>query len=173
MAAPALRGDIRNSEYRVAGVVVDAVFDKRTVVGPASYATDGIPVDLSAIFSTLRSVRILRAYVTATGVVDGREYQVNEISTDTLANRKFRIKVFRATAPGATTFGDFLSATGTANSITCAAVAGSADLVQAAGAGKTAAVVALTGATTLLTEIAAATNLAAITVEYEAIGVPV
>lgn len=87
-------------QYRESGVIVARpVIDKRTVVGPASYAADGIPIDLSAVFTSLKAVRILRAYVTATGAVDDRIYEVNEVGTDTFANRKFRIKVHRAPTP--------------------------------------------------------------------------
>lgn len=167
--------------------------DRRTVVGPASYAADGIPVDLSAVFSTLHTVRITRAYVTATGVADTRIYEVNEAGTDTIANRKFRAKVFRIPTIATSTDANVVTGTGAIANVTAddVAAAGSCgavgcnglhpngvgtartDLIQCSGAAKITAVTALTTPTLAKTEIDAATNLSTITIEYEATGVPV
>lgn len=111
-------------KYDTAGTIqVQTRVSRRTVVGPASYAADGIPVDLSGVFSTLHDVKITRAYVTSTGVTDTRLYEINEAGTDTIANRKFRVKVFRTPTPagtngtpGTTTNANVISATGAVTS---------------------------------------------------------
>lgn len=188
-------------KYDTAGTLQTAVrFSKRTVVGPASYAADGIPVDLSATFSTLHAVRILRAYVTSSGAPDSREYEVNEISTDTLANRKFRVKVFRIPTISGTQDADVIKATGTvtnggsgASGVWAGTQSGGnacivgcdntdhpgttptnvvSNVIAGSGASKVSAFTALTTPTVAKTEIDAATNLSTVTVEFEAVGVP-
>lgn len=157
-----------NLRYRTNGTPQpNTVLDKRTVVGPASYAADGIPVDLSASFSALHAVSILRAYVTATGVADTRSYAVNEAGTDTLANRKFRIKAFAATAPGTTTQTN--TWTGTASGTSC--VIGCTQVHPPVPSTFTA-VSGLTAPATAGTEIAGGVNLSTITIEYLVEGRP-
>lgn len=90
-------------KYRIAGAEqTRRVIDKRTIVGPASYVADGFAVDLSGVLASLDQVNILRAFVTATKAPDSRVFEVNEVGTDTFANRKFRIKAFRAPTPAGT-----------------------------------------------------------------------
>lgn len=79
---------IRSAGTPNAGLILDV----RTVVMPAAYAADGHPVDLSAAFSSVLAIQVLRAFVTATGAHDTRRYVPNEAGTDTYANRKFRVK---------------------------------------------------------------------------------
>lgn len=83
---------------RVAGVSkVGAVLDARTVVGPVSYLANGFAVDLSAAFSEIYSIKILRAYITATKLADGRLFLPAETGTDVFISAKFRIQAFNPT----------------------------------------------------------------------------
>lgn len=126
-------------QVRQAGVAVaqNIVLDVRTVVMPASYAAGGHPVDLSAAYSSVVAIQVLRGYVTATKAPSGRLFAVNETGTDTYANRKFRVQINNpfagftpagtVSAPGTTTDADVLKATGAAdnrNAVTQVAAGG-------------------------------------------------
>lgn len=176
---------VRNSSGAVVTNAREQVF---ATVGPASYATGGIPVDLSATFSSLVAVRVTRAYVTSTKQQTGYLAEVVETGTDVFTGAKFRILVSRQAAPPLTTDSDVLKATGAAANVaatqtgaagTCGAVACAgahpnsivaqrSDLVQASGATKVA--VATAASATTFVEIPAATNLSTVTVEYLALG---
>lgn len=68
-----------------------------TVVGPASYATGGFPVDESSRFSSIVAVVACRRFATASGIEGITVFlRINGGSgTDTFANAKFRIMVVR------------------------------------------------------------------------------
>lgn len=80
-----------------------AYLDVQSVAGPATYATSGIPVDLSATYTTVLCVAPTRAYITATKVAFGSNPQtVNETGSDLFTNAKFRIFLLRSTTPAGT-----------------------------------------------------------------------
>jgi hypothetical protein len=157
-------------------------------VGPASYATGGIPVDLSATFASLTAVRVTRAYVTATKQQTGYLVEVVETGTDVFASAKFRLVVSRQAAPPLTTDADVVKVTGTVANVAatetgaagmCGAVACNgnhpasvvaqrSNLVQGSGAAKVA--VATAASPTTFVEVPGATDLSTVTVEYLALG---
>jgi hypothetical protein len=81
-----------------AGSPTGARLDVRSVVGPASYATGGIPVDLSATYGSIANVTPSRAFVTATKAAGALPVmRVNETGTDLFSAAKFRLLLANAT----------------------------------------------------------------------------
>lgn len=70
------------------------------VAGVASYATNGIPVDASAYFSKIVSVKVNRQFTTATLLAPGSgawlAASAIEVGTDTFASAKFRLALGRS-----------------------------------------------------------------------------
>jgi len=170
--------------YDAAGAVArSAFFRVYTLVGPASYATGGVPADLSAVFgNSLLSVTVMRAYVTSTKAADPRLYKVHEAGSDLFSGRKCRIQVFNA---GTATNANVLSATGSVSAVNAtetgaAAVCGSlsctgahpnsvvAQRTNVLSAATPSKVTAVTDAS--VAEIAAAVNLSTITIELLCLG---
>lgn len=189
-------GDQFAPRYYVAGAIKQGVaFDKRTAVGPASYTQGtGIAVDLSAVFSTLHGVKILRVYVTATDAHSPYKVEVHQAGTDTFANRKFRILFYQQNDPDAASGnvqgqdGSFtvLSASDTPATGTPSATQTDPDTGVGGPSVPSATHThtyarnfvaqhqhAVTKAAAAFPEVAGATNLSTITVEYEAAGVRV
>jgi len=65
----------------------------RKVTGPASYATGGIPIDLSATYTTILSVIGQGCFATGTSNanVSGRLIDVNQTGSDVFTSGKFRL----------------------------------------------------------------------------------
>lgn len=85
----------------LAGTTVYAKPALIQVAGPANYTTGGIPVDVSAIFTTVLTAMCCRQFVTATPstIQAGTAFLVTalENGTDLFANGKFRLAVARTT----------------------------------------------------------------------------
>lgn len=144
-----------------------AVIDVRTVAGPATYSTGGIPVNLSASYTTLIAVYFTRAYTTATTVsVLNQIGMPNETGTDVYASGKFRLLL--GNAPGHThNYDKADTPTGTANSGLGGADPHSHTLTYTATASGAA-------SATAFAEIAAgSTQPSGRTYEYVVIGIPV
>lgn len=83
--------------YDSGGVFRATVWRIVRVAGPASYATKGIPVDLSPYFSRIVRVKWQRTITDATGeTAQGRSAVANEVTpTDVFTAAKFRALVYR------------------------------------------------------------------------------
>lgn len=152
--------------------VVPRVFQ---VVGPASYATGGIPIDCSAYFSRILAATFLRRFTTATGVNVATSFCLpGEAGTDTYANAKFRLVESRApTVTGTNTAPAFTgNAIGGAHACGAVGCDSSHPNSTTVPAGTVAAPVWTTSSSTSFTETAAAVNLSSITYEFLVWGVP-
>lgn len=175
-ASSAPRRPIRSNGSDAPTAVLDV---GRTATGPASYATGGFEVDLSASYSSLKSVLVASAN-------DGRQYEVD--ATDfTTGKFKLKAKNPRAAAtPTGTnstpTFTGSALGTHTHGSVTCGGghVSGTCTYnggaISAGTPAGTVSAPTFTGdaiAAAVAAEVAATTNLSASTVAYWVVGVPV
>lgn len=128
-----------------------------TVPGPASYATGGVPVDLSAIYDEIKDVTSPRCLVTATRGHSFISCEISEAGSDLWANGKFRVVLYyplKAHTHGLTAGGN------------CGAVACGAPITHASSAAGASA-----NAIAAFSEYAAATNFSAYTIQFEVLGV--
>lgn len=154
---------IRNAGSPVSGAVIDV----RSVTGPASYATGGIPVDLSAAYSSILDVIPTAFVTTATGITSPlRLFQRNQTGTDLFSSGKFRLMALGVgahthtydktdTPTGIQSSEGPLGAGNHTHSLTFTSTASGAT------------------STDVFREMAAATNLSTFTINFVVIGVPV
>lgn len=146
-----------------------------SLVGPASYATGGIPVDLSTIFSVIHDVVVLKSWVTATDAVTAFTFTPQQVAPDLFSAGKFRLfawsfstNIITASGALAQVTADDVPANASC-SVGCdtnhphGTTTARTNLLQGAG---TAAKVQ----SAIQSELPAATNLSAASVSYLAIG---
>lgn len=64
---------------------------------PSVYPVGGYVVDVSNVYTTIKTAIVCRRYVTATGVPDANEYRVASVNPNDFAHGKFAIMAYRLT----------------------------------------------------------------------------